>query len=95
MSKPIKDIVEFPWMTEKTTALRSKANVYVFKVKPSANKIEIKKSIEDRFQVKVVSVNTINNQGKVKRTRGIEGRRPAWKKAVVRLRDGDAIKEIE
>jgi large subunit ribosomal protein L23 len=45
--------------------------------------------------VKVASVNTINNQGKIKRTRGIEGRRPAWKKAVVRLQDGDAIKEIE
>ena len=95
MSKPTKDIIDFPWMTEKSTAMRTKANVYVFKVKPSANKIEIKKAIEERFQVKVSSVNTINVQGKIKRTRGIEGRRPAWKKAVVRLQDGDAIKEIE
>lgn len=95
MSKATKDIIDFPWMTEKSTAMRANANVYVFKVKPSANKIEIKKAIEERFQVKVSSVNTINVQGKIKRTRGIEGRRPAWKKAVVRLQDGDAIKEIE
>jgi large subunit ribosomal protein L23 len=95
MSKPIKDIIDFPWMTEKSTAMKAKANFYVFKVKPSSNKIEIKKAIEERFQVKVVSVNTVRIQGKIKRTRGIEGRRPEWKKAVVRLQDGDVIKEIE
>jgi large subunit ribosomal protein L23 len=93
--KATKDILDFPWMTEKSTAMRMTANQYVFKVKPSANKIEIKQAIEGRFQVKVESVNTINVVGKLKRTRGIEGRRPAWKKAVVRLKDGDAIKEIE
>ena len=93
--KPIKNIIDFPWMTEKSTAMRMTANVYVFKVKPSANKIEIRKAIEMRFQVAVESVNTINVLGKLKRTRGVLGRRPAWKKAVVRLRDGDAIKEIE
>lgn len=93
--KPIKDILDFPWMTEKSTAMRLAANQYVFKVKPSANKIEIKQAVEARFQVKVVSVNTINVDGKIKRTRGVPGRRPAWKKAVVRLKEGDAIKEIE
>lgn len=93
--KATKDILDFPWMTEKSTAMKLAANQIVFKVKPSANKIEIKKAIEARFQVKVESVNTINVQGKVKRTRGIEGRRPAWKKAVVRLKQGDTIKELE
>lgn len=93
--KATKDILDFPWMTEKSTAIRMTTNQYVFKVKPSANKIEIKKAIEERFQVKVVAVNTINVQGKVKRTRGIEGRRNDWKKAVIRLADGEAIKEIE
>jgi large subunit ribosomal protein L23 len=93
--KATKDILDFPWMTEKSTAIRMQTNQYVFKVKPNANKIEIKQAIEARFQVKVVAVNTINVQGKVKRTRGIEGRRNDWKKAVVRLQDGDAIKEIE
>jgi large subunit ribosomal protein L23 len=93
--KATKDILEFPWMTEKSTAIRMKSNQYVFKVKPSANKIEIKQAIEARFQVRVESVNTINVQGKLKRTRGILGRRNAWKKAVIRLVEGDAIKEIE
>lgn len=93
--KATKDILDFPWMTEKSTAIRMTTNQYVFKVKTSANKIEIKQAIEARFQVKVVAVNTINVQGKVKRTRGIEGRRNDWKKAVIRLQDGDAIKEIE
>jgi large subunit ribosomal protein L23 len=82
-------------MTEKSAAIRTNANSYVFKVKPSANKIEIKQAIEARFQVRVESVNTINVQGKLKRTRGIEGRRNDWKKAVIRLVEGDAIKEIE
>lgn len=93
--KAIKDILDFPWMTEKSTAIRATSNQYVFKVKPDANKIEIKQAIEARFQVKVLSVNTINVQGKVKRTRGIAGRRNDWKKAVVRLQDGDTIKELE
>jgi large subunit ribosomal protein L23 len=93
--KATKDILDFPWMTEKSTAIRSMSNQYVFKVKPSANKIEIKQAIEARFQVKVLSVNTVNVQGKLKRTRGILGRRNDWKKAVVRLQEGDTIKELE
>ena len=52
--KATKDILDFPWMTEKSTAIRATANQYVFKVKTSANKIEIKQAIEARFQVKVV-----------------------------------------
>jgi large subunit ribosomal protein L23 len=93
--KATKDILDFPWMTEKTTAIRAMSNQYVFKVKTSANKIEIKQAIEARFQVKVLSVNTVNVQGKLKRTRGILGRRNDWKKAVVRLQEGDTIKELE
>jgi large subunit ribosomal protein L23 len=93
--KAIKEILDFPWMTEKSTAIRTQANQYVFKVKPDANKIEIKQAIEARFQVQVLSVNTLNVQGKLKRTRGILGRRNDWKKAVVRLREGDTIKELE
>jgi large subunit ribosomal protein L23 len=93
--KPTKNILDFPWMTEKSTAIRSTSNQYVFKVKTDANKIEIKQAIEARFQVRVESVNTINVQGKLKRTRGILGRRNAWKKAVIRLVEGDVIKEIE
>jgi large subunit ribosomal protein L23 len=67
----------------------------VFRVSPSANKSEIKKAIEQRFEVKVESVNTLNMLGKVKQVRGIAGRRAAWKKAVISLKQGDTIKELE
>jgi large subunit ribosomal protein L23 len=108
MGKPAHQIIKRPLLTEKGTRLREtggrlpgtitedqvKPTVF-FEVAPDANKIEIKQAIEARFQVRVLSVNTINVQGKLKRTRGILGRRNAWKKAVIRLVEGDAIKEIE
>ena len=93
--QPLKNIIISPLQSEKALARRSAANQYLFRVSPAANKSEIKKAIETRFEVKVLSVNTLNSQGKLKQTRGKIGRRPAWKKAVVRLQQGDAIKELE
>ena len=94
--KPVKDILLFPWMTEKTTNLRMHGNQYVFKVTSNANKVEIKQAVESRFSVRVKSVRTINVMGKVKRNRRFQpGRRPDWKKAVITLFQGDAIKEFE
>ncbi len=58
---------------------------YTFEVPQSANKIEIKKAVEEAFGVKVAKVNTMNVIGKVKRMGRFEGRRPSWKKAVVTL----------
>ncbi len=58
---------------------------YTFQVKKSANKIEIKKAIEEIFGVKVQSVNTLNMMGKMKRMGRYEGRRASWKKAIVTL----------
>ena len=58
---------------------------YTFEVKKSANKIEIKKAIEEIFGVKVESVNTLNMMGKMKRMGRYEGRRASWKKAIVKL----------
>ncbi len=58
---------------------------YTFEVKKSANKIEIKKAIEEIFDVKVESVNTLNMLGKMKRMGRYEGRRANWKKAIVKL----------
>ncbi|MBE7048774.1 MAG: 50S ribosomal protein L23 [Ruminococcaceae bacterium] len=58
---------------------------YTFEVKKSANKIEIKKAVEEIFGVKVESVNTLNMLGKMKRMGRTEGRRPSWKKAIVKL----------
>lgn len=58
---------------------------YTFVVKKSANKIEIKKAVEEIFGVKVSSVNTLNMIGKMKRMGRNEGRRAGWKKAIVKL----------
>jgi large subunit ribosomal protein L23 len=93
--KPLKDVIGIPLLSEKSLGQRAAANQYVFRVSPSANKSEIKKAIEQRFEVKVESVNTQNMQGKVKQVRGIPGRRAAWKKAVIRLKQGETIKELE
>ena len=60
---------------------------YTFEVPKTANKIEIKKAVEEVFGVKVAKVNTMNVLGKVKRMGRTEGRRPSWKKAVVTLTD--------
>jgi large subunit ribosomal protein L23 len=91
----VKDVLGLPILSEKSLAGRAASNQYVFRVPVSANKSEIKKAVEARFEVKVVSVNTLRSLGKVKQARGIMGRRSSWKKAVIRLRQGDAIKELE
>jgi large subunit ribosomal protein L23 len=76
--------------TEKGAVLSTK-NQYLFSVKPSANKIEIKKAVEDIFKVKVHSVNTQVVPGKPKRVRQTWGNTPEWKKALVTLKDGHKI----
>lgn len=79
-------------LTEKGTALRERLNQYLFRVDPSANKIEIRQAVEKLFKVKVVRVNTMNRPGKRKRLRTMKyGRTSSWKRAVVTLREGDKI----
>ena len=81
------DIIIKPVITEQSME-ESEAKKYVFKVAEDANKIQIAKAVEEIFGVKVAKVNTLNMQGKVKRMgRYPEGRRPHWKKAMVRLTD--------
>ena len=67
----------------------------VFKVHPRANKIQIQQAVEALFRVKVLRVNTMNMQGKKKRVRLHEGRKPDWKKAYVTLREDDSITFFE
>ena len=93
--KATKEILEFPWMTEKSTAIRMTSNSYVFKVKPSANKIEIKKAVEALFSVKVADVHTQIVRGKLKRVGRFTGMRPSWKKAIVTLQAGNKIEFFE
>jgi large subunit ribosomal protein L23 len=79
-------------LTEKGTHLTEKKNQYLFRVDPSANKIEIKSAVEKIFNVKVTKVNTMNRQGKHKRLRSMSyGMTSAWKRAVVTLKEGEKI----
>ena len=79
-----------PLITEKATAL-SEQNQVVFKVDLNATKPEIKAAVEGLFNVKVLAVNTIVVKGKTKRFRGRVGQRSDWKKAMVRLAEGQSI----
>jgi len=79
------DIIKRPIITERSMA-GTEDKKYTFEVARDANKIQIARAVEEIFGVKVAKVNTLNMQGKVKRTgRYPEGRRPAWKKAMVTL----------
>lgn len=79
-----------PLVTEKATAL-SEQNQVVFKVLLEATKPEIKAAVEGLFDVKVLAVNTLVVKGKAKRFRGRPGQRSDWKKAMVRLAEGQSI----
>lgn len=76
--------------TEKGVA-QAEDNKYFFSVKKNANKIQIKKAVEDVYKVKVLNVNTQVVSGKLKRVRTQIGKTPDWKKAVVTLKDGQKI----
>jgi large subunit ribosomal protein L23 len=85
-----------PLVTEKMTAITEKqGNKFGFIVRPEANKIEIRKEVEAKYNVNVVSVNTMNYAGKRKsrytKTGVIKGRTNAFKKAIVTLREGETI----
>ncbi len=84
-----------PLLTEKMVNYKENENKYAFVVDKNANKIEIKRAVEKRFKVRVESVNTMNYSGKLKRQGRTEGRRPAWKKAIVSLKEGDQIEIVE
>ncbi len=88
--KDPQNIIIGPLISEKSTKLKEKREI-VFRVEPSANKIEIKKAVEDLFKVKVERVRTSNFQGKIKRWGRFEGRRRAWKKAYVKLKEGEKM----
>ena len=89
------DIIKAPIITEKTMAMKENENKYTFKVAKSANKVEIKKAVEEIFKVKVISVNTLNVLPKRKRVGRYEGFTPAYKKAIVKLAEGNKIDSFE
>ncbi|MDX9690811.1 MAG: 50S ribosomal protein L23 [Acholeplasmataceae bacterium] len=85
------DIIKAPIITEQSTKLIESDNKYTFKVDRKANKVEIKKAIETIFKVNVLSVNTVNVLPKFKRMGKYEGYKSAYKKAVVKLAEGQKI----
>ncbi|MBE6137666.1 MAG: 50S ribosomal protein L23 [Erysipelotrichaceae bacterium] len=89
------DIIQAPIITEKTMGLKENFNKYTFKVAKTANKVEIKNAVEEIFKVKVLSVATINVLPKRKRVGKYEGFKPAYKKAICKLADGDKIDAFE
>jgi large subunit ribosomal protein L23 len=84
-----------PHLTEKTWTQKELSNQVTFMVDLKANKVEIKRTIEDMFKVTVLGVNTIRVRGKEKRMGRFTGRRPDWKKAIVTLKEGDRIEYFE
>ena len=85
-----RDILVRPLITERTTQLMAEGK-YVFVVAKAANKIEIAKAVAEVFKVKVAKVNTVNVTGKKKRMGRTEGKRPDYKKAIVKLAPGETI----
>jgi large subunit ribosomal protein L23 len=85
-----RDVLLAPVISEKSYGLLDQ-NKYTFQVHPNANKTQIKIAVEKVFQVKVLDVNTLNREGKRKRTRQGFGRRANQKRAIVTLRAGDRI----
>ena len=78
-------IVLGPLVTESSMAMRDDENKYAFRVHPRATKPEIRKAVQELFEVKVVAVTTMTVLGKMKRLGRYSGRRPSWKKAIVRV----------
>lgn len=91
MSRAARDILIRPLITEESSILQAEQNKYTFEVHRSATKIDIRNAIEDMFDVTVSSVRTLNMPGKDRRVGRSVGRRPDWKKAIVKLAEGETI----
>lgn len=89
------DIIKQVLLTEKGTMLSEEQNKFLFKVSMTANKVEIKRAVEELFNVRVMAVNTMRRKGKKKRQRTAHyGTTAAWKRAVVTLNAEDSINLI-
>ena len=85
------EVIRAPRVSEKTARLQEVSNQYVFEVATTATKADVKAAIEQIFDVKVESVNVVNVKGKQKAFRSRMGRRSDWRKAYVKLADGQSI----
>jgi large subunit ribosomal protein L23 len=87
-------VIRRPLITEKTTILREDGRTLVLQVAADANKVQIRRAVETLFGSKVADVRTATVRGKIKRQGRFAGRRPDWKKAYVRLREGEKMPEF-
>jgi large subunit ribosomal protein L23 len=94
MSLKVTDIIRRPVITEKTTVIREEGRTLVFQVARDANKIDIRRAVEQLLGTKVESVRTSLAHGKMKRQGRFAGRRADWKKAYVKLREGEKLPEF-
>ncbi len=88
-------VIQRPVVTEKSNIGREEENLATFAVDPRANKHEIRQAIEELFNVEVVDVRTMRQPRKSRRIGRHSGRRAEWKKAIVRLADGQSIEFFE
>ncbi len=88
------DVIRRPLITEKTTLLREAGRTVVFEVASNANKIDIKRAVEKLLGSKVEGVRTAISHGKMKRQGRFVGQRSDWKKAYVKLREGEKLPEF-
>ena len=88
-------ILKKPLITEKSTQMLADGNWVAFQVHPQANKIQIKDAVENLFNVKVMKVNTSVVPGKYRRFGRTIGHTKTWKKAMLRLKEGDKIEFFE
>ena len=95
MSRDPRQVLIRPLMTEKTMRQKEELNTVAFKVRPDANKVEIRTAVESVFNVKVTAVRTLSYEGKLKRMGRFQGRRSDWKKAIVTLAAGHKIDLVE
>ena len=90
----IQEIIRRPLITEKSTVQRDQTNTVAFEVDRRANKVDVKRAVEAQFKVKVADVRIATMHGKVRRQGRFVGRRPDWKKAFVRLVEGEKTIEF-
>jgi large subunit ribosomal protein L23 len=90
----ITDVIRRPLITEKTSIIREDGRTIVFEVAPGANKVQIKRAVEQLLGSKVESIRTTIAHGKIKRQGRFAGQRPDWKKAYVKLREGQKMPEF-
>lgn len=91
----IYQIIREPRITEKSTLQKDSSNQVTFKVHPSANKIEVRKAVEKLLKTKVVEVRTMTVRGKKRRMGRNVGKKPDWKKAIVRLAPNEKVEFFE